>query len=101
MGGREAQQSAFKPDNGEKRSCAGDGGEKNTFGEQLHNESGPTGADSEANSHLALATCGTGEKKIREIDAGNEKNKRDSSEQHEEFGADVPYHVLLNRDEAD
>ena len=94
--GRAERDEGFDSASGDKSSaeCA-EGGEEETFGEKLADETGPCRSESGANGELGLALGSSGEEKIGYVDAGDEKDERDGSENGEEGRADGLGDVVL------
>ena len=80
---------------------AADASEKQAFGEELAKHAKATGTEGDADGEFAGSAHGAGEKKIRDVGAGNEEQEADRGEKNDEQGLDVADDVVFQRDEDD
>ena len=60
---------------------AAHGGDHEAFGEDLAENAGAAGAESQADAHLTLARGGTGKHEVGDVSASEEKNESDEGEE--------------------
>ena len=76
-------------------------GQQQVLGDQLADQAHFSGAQGGANSDLPFSHRGAGEKQVGDVGAGNQEDKRDCPQQHEERWTNVPNELLFQRDEVD
>ena len=83
-GKTESGEAVGGPEGDQNAECAAEERKKNGFGEDLAKELRARGAESNANGHFALPSCGLREEKIGYVGAGDEKNEEDDDHERGE-----------------
>lgn len=93
--GGESVEDRLRAESGEEQACnSANGSDENAFDQKLADDAGRSGAESGPDGEFVRADGGTGEEKIGNVDASDEKNEGNGAEESEEGGldgAEVPF----------